>query len=308
MIPSITAVRMSGAATRAELPLLVLGPDLGTTAASLWTETATHLADVFDVLAWDLPGHGHNRGVPEEPFTIAELAAGVLRVVDDVLAERGELGRPFAYAGLLAGATVGLQLFLDNPRRVSTLVVLGKPVPLDAIPASPGDLGAVQKGGYDLVFAAMSEHDASDRIDELVAHGESGRIVVLDGNADLGPLTGEPARVAWTLRARILGEIPPVDPDDMVTAFDHLVGPDDDLDLATTWDRPGLDRRTRHLLALTVLLASGDVDLLADAVRAAVADGVTPDEVYECLVQVAAHLDDVGLGRDAVETAERALR
>ena len=64
---------------RAELPLLVLGPSLGTSARSLWGDCATHLTDAFDVLAWDLPGHGHNRSVPEEPFTMAELAAGVLR-------------------------------------------------------------------------------------------------------------------------------------------------------------------------------------------------------------------------------------
>src|SRR4029453_10291664 len=46
-----------------------------------------------------LPGHGHNRSVPDEQFTVAELAAGVLHVVDDLLAERGEVGGGFAYAG-----------------------------------------------------------------------------------------------------------------------------------------------------------------------------------------------------------------
>ena len=77
MIPSITVVRMTGARHRSELPLLVLGPSLGTSAATLWTACAAGLTDAFDVVAWDLPGHGHNRGVPEEPFTMAELAAGV---------------------------------------------------------------------------------------------------------------------------------------------------------------------------------------------------------------------------------------
>ena len=40
MIPGITAVRLSGAAHRAELPLLVLGPSLGTSAATLWGDCA----------------------------------------------------------------------------------------------------------------------------------------------------------------------------------------------------------------------------------------------------------------------------
>ena len=82
MIPSITAVRLTGARHRTELPLLVLGPSLGTSATTLWSQCAAGLADAFDLLAWDLPGHGHNRAVPDEPFTMAELAEGVLRVVD----------------------------------------------------------------------------------------------------------------------------------------------------------------------------------------------------------------------------------
>ena len=121
MIPVVTAVRLTGAAHRAELPLLVLGPSLGTSATTLWSDcAAAGLSDVFDVVAWDLPGHGHNRSVPEEPFTMAELAAGVLRVVDDVQAERGD--DTFFYAGDSVGGTVGLQLLLDVPARVSAAV------------------------------------------------------------------------------------------------------------------------------------------------------------------------------------------
>jgi 3-oxoadipate enol-lactonase/4-carboxymuconolactone decarboxylase len=118
VIPSITVVRLTGARHRSELPLLVLGPSLGTSAATLWTACAAGLTDAFDVVAWDLPGHGHNRGVPEEPFTMAELAAGVLRVVDDVLTERGQPRGPFFYAGDSVGGAVGLQLLLDTPDRL----------------------------------------------------------------------------------------------------------------------------------------------------------------------------------------------
>lgn len=310
MIPSITAVRMSGAATRAELPLLVLGPDLGATASSLWTDVATQLGAVFDVLAWDLPGHGYNRGVPEEAFTVAELAAGVLRVVDDVLAERGELGGPFAYAGLGASATVGMQLFLDQPVRLRTLVALGAPVPLDAIPSTPGDLGSVSHAGYDLVFAALAEHDAGDRVDELMAYAEAGRIVVAVGDESQGPLHGEPGRVAWTLRHHVLGEAPPVDPEDMVTALEHLVVDTDDgdgeVDRVAVWERPGLDRRARHLVTIAALAGAGDHGALFSAVRLAVADGVTADEIFECLVQVGAYAG-VHAVREAVDVAQEAL-
>ncbi|MCW2853175.1 MAG: 4-carboxymuconolactone decarboxylase / 3-oxoadipate enol-lactonase [Nocardioides sp.] len=124
MIPAVTAVRMSGAQHRAELPLLVLGPSLGTSATALWSEAARHLTDHFDILAWDLPGHGHNRSVPEEPFDMAELAAGVLSVVDEVLLQRDEVGGSFSYAGNSVGGAVGLQLLLDAPERVRDAVLL----------------------------------------------------------------------------------------------------------------------------------------------------------------------------------------
>ena len=124
MIPVVTGIRMTGAAHRAELPLLILGPSLGTSASDLWTACADHLTSAFDVLAWDLPGHGRNVAVPEETFTIAELAEGVLTLVGDVQEQRGDLGTPFAYAGVSVGGCVGLQLMLDHADRVTAAAVI----------------------------------------------------------------------------------------------------------------------------------------------------------------------------------------
>ena len=124
MIPAITVVRMSGVADRADKPVLVLGPSLGTSATTLWSACAAGLTDAFDIVAWDLPGHGYNRTVPEEPFTVAELAVGVLAVVDDVLTARGAPGEAFHYAGDSVGGAVGLQLLLDAPSRVTAAVLL----------------------------------------------------------------------------------------------------------------------------------------------------------------------------------------
>ena len=124
MIPVVTGVRLSGARHRAELPLLVLGPSLGTSAGALWTDCAHGLTDDFDVLAWDLPGHGHNRAVPDEPFTMAELAEAVLRLVADVQEQRGDDGEPFAYAGVSVGGCVGQQLLLDHPGRLTAAALI----------------------------------------------------------------------------------------------------------------------------------------------------------------------------------------
>ncbi len=118
--PYLTAVRLGGSPS---LPLLVLGPALGTSARALWTRCAAHLSDRFEVLAWDLPGHGSNSEVTE-PFTIADLAASVRSLIDDVLTDRGEPGGSFTYAGDSVGGAVGLQLLLDTPMRVERAVLV----------------------------------------------------------------------------------------------------------------------------------------------------------------------------------------
>ncbi|MFN3865774.1 MAG: 4-carboxymuconolactone decarboxylase [Demequina sp.] len=119
-VPRITAVRLGGSPA---MPLLVLGPSLGTSARSLWSRCAAGLTDRFEVLAWDLPGHGSNVG-SAEPFTMAELAAGVLEMVDDMLAERDASTSTFTYAGDSVGGAVGLQLLLDAPARIDSAVLM----------------------------------------------------------------------------------------------------------------------------------------------------------------------------------------
>jgi 3-oxoadipate enol-lactonase/4-carboxymuconolactone decarboxylase len=103
-------------------PLLVVGPSLGTS-TTLWERCAAHLADELDVLAWDLPGHGASEPATV-PLTVADLAAGVLDLVDRVQGERGSGPGPFSYAGDSIGGAVGLQLALDAPERVAAVAVV----------------------------------------------------------------------------------------------------------------------------------------------------------------------------------------
>jgi 3-oxoadipate enol-lactonase/4-carboxymuconolactone decarboxylase len=53
------------------------------------------------------------------------------------------------------------------------------------------------------------------------------------------------------------------------------------------WARPGLDRRTRRCMTLAMLVALGREEELALHVRAALQDGLTPDELEEVLLQCA---------------------
>lgn len=103
--PDLTATRLAGGP---ESPrLLVVGPSLGTAVEALWENAAGQLAEGFEVVGWDLPGHGRSKPA-SEPFTVAGLAA-VVRRLGAGLAR----GRPAVYAGVSLGGAVALELALD---------------------------------------------------------------------------------------------------------------------------------------------------------------------------------------------------
>ena len=55
------------------------------------------------------------------------------------------------------------------------------------------------------------------------------------------------------------------------------------------WARPGLDRRTRSCITLTALVALGRLDELGLHVRAAIRNGLTPEEIGEVFLQSAVY-------------------
>ena len=57
----------------------------------------------------------------------------------------------------------------------------------------------------------------------------------------------------------------------------------------TIWTRPGLDRKTRHMLTIAMLAALGKNDELAMHIRATHNTGVTPEELREVLLHVSVY-------------------
>ncbi len=55
------------------------------------------------------------------------------------------------------------------------------------------------------------------------------------------------------------------------------------------WARPGLERKTRHLLTIAMLAALGKENELAAHIGATPNTGITPDEIREVLLQVAVY-------------------
>jgi 3-oxoadipate enol-lactonase / 4-carboxymuconolactone decarboxylase len=158
-------------------PLLLLGPSLGTSADTLWARAALHLRADLRVVAWDLPGHG--RSPSGDPFTLGDLAAGVLALADRLGAET------FHYAGDSVGGCVGLQLLLDAPDRVATATLL----------CTGARIGTP---------AAWQERAAAVR--------SRGMAAVLDGAAERWFGSGFPAR-QQDITAALLGALRDTDPE-----------------------------------------------------------------------------------------------
>ena len=57
----------------------------------------------------------------------------------------------------------------------------------------------------------------------------------------------------------------------------------------TIWARPGLDKKTRHMLTIAMLAALGKHDELAMHIRATRNTGVTPEELREVLLHVSVY-------------------
>ena len=103
--PDLTSTRLAGGAESRRL--LVVGPSLGTSVEALWEATAHRLGEGFEVVGWDLPGHGRSKPAIE-PFSVGDLAAAVRRVAAGIAGERAA-----TYAGVSLGGAVALELALD---------------------------------------------------------------------------------------------------------------------------------------------------------------------------------------------------
>ncbi|MFD4789973.1 alpha/beta fold hydrolase [Streptomyces sp. NPDC058459] len=73
------------------------------------------------------------------------------------------------------------------------------------------------------------------------------------------------------------------------------------------WDRPGLDRKSRSCVTLTALVAGGHLEDLAVHTRAALRNGLTPQEIKEVLLQAAVYCG-VPAANSAFRVARQVIR
>lgn len=124
--PEITASRLTNEVDSFGEPqdVLFVGAGLGTGVHALWQDTANLLEERFQVIGWDLPGHGESPA-HNEPTSIADLANAV---ADLVRAQHASgtipVGAKVYYAGVSVNGEVALQLGLDHGELFDGIAVI----------------------------------------------------------------------------------------------------------------------------------------------------------------------------------------
>lgn len=144
----------AGSATK---PALLLGPSLGTGAKALWGPIASRLAAHFELIAWDLPGHG-GADASTEDFTMAELAAAVVSLLERLRAD-GTVSRdlPVYYAGVSIGGATGIQLGHDHPGLFSGLAIICSAAKIGSAQGWTDRAELVAKAGTPTMVAGSAE-------------------------------------------------------------------------------------------------------------------------------------------------------
>ncbi len=91
-------------------PLLLLGPGLGTAVEPLWGKTAQLMANDYEIIGYDLPGHGRSEPSTEQ-WTLDGLADAVAELASEA---RGGTERQVFFAGVSLGGAVAQRLALRH--------------------------------------------------------------------------------------------------------------------------------------------------------------------------------------------------
>jgi 3-oxoadipate enol-lactonase len=128
---------------RAGLPVVTLSHSLATS-LEMWRPQVAALAEHFQVLRYDMRGHGASEA-PDGPYSIEMLADDVRGLWDALGIERSY------FAGLSVGGKIGLMLGLRYPERLSGLVLCNTTsrIPPEGRPIWDERIAQVEEGGME---------------------------------------------------------------------------------------------------------------------------------------------------------------
>lgn len=131
----------------AALPVLVLSNSLGTSLA-MWDPQIPELSKHFRVLRYDTRGHGQS-GVTPGPYTIAQLAADVIALLDHLAIDKAH------FCGLSMGGSTFMWLAVHHPERINKLILCNTGAQIGTADAWNSRIATVQKEGLGAIAAAV---------------------------------------------------------------------------------------------------------------------------------------------------------
>lgn len=180
----------------------------------MWDAVVPHLPQQWGVMAVDLPGLGHSRGVLPQPPSLASSAQLIVPLID-------ALPGPVVVAGLSMGGYVTMELLRRAGDRLAGVVFLDTKAEADT-PAA-----AAKR----LEVADQVEREASVSAVLGMADATVAQPLRADRDREVALLAQwiseqDPAGVAWSQRA--------------------MASRDDSFDVVRGWDRPALVLRGEH--------------------------------------------------------------
>lgn len=126
-----------------DAPLLVLSNSLGTT-MDMWLPQMPAFLEHFRVLRYDTRGHGQS-SVTQGPYTIAQLGADVVALLDHLHIERAH------FCGLSMGGMTGIWLGVHAAQRIDRLVLCNTSAAIGVPEVWNARIAKVRQEGMDAI-------------------------------------------------------------------------------------------------------------------------------------------------------------
>jgi 3-oxoadipate enol-lactonase len=114
----------------------------------MWAPQARALSDAFQVLRYDTRGHGES-SVPPGPYSIAQLGADVVNLLDHLGIERAHM------CGLSMGGITAMWIAIHHPERVGRLVLSNTAAWIGTYANWTERAAAVERNGVASIAAAV---------------------------------------------------------------------------------------------------------------------------------------------------------
>jgi 3-oxoadipate enol-lactonase len=130
-------------------PVLIFSHSLGAN-YQLWDAQLEAFSRHFRILRYDTRGHGES-GVPQGPYTIAQLAGDVVQLLDVVGVRRA------SFCGISMGGTTGMYLAANYPDRFYKIALCNTGAKIGTADFWNARIEAIRKGGMSSVSNALIE-------------------------------------------------------------------------------------------------------------------------------------------------------